>query len=318
MKNLKLFKESFFDNVVVVTGTYCSGKSMVSPIVSSLNNVEHVRKLITVDQILHLARLKKIEKNVAIFLVRHYLDKNFYEQLIGRNINFRIGDETSIFTAKNTTELMNRIFLKRGDRVIKKHISKKTIFCMDTHDGIMLFDYWKEMNKKFKFINIYRNPIDTAASWHKWGKGNHEKILFNEVIMLKNNNYTFPLYYADNYQKYPKKNAMDRVIDMVLYCQKREYLNFKKFKKSKNCIFIEYEDFATNTDKNINKICKFLKTRKSNKTKKIMDREKCPRIIDDAIHREKLKQIKFLSTKKTFQKLLDFEKVFIKRKNGIL
>ena len=39
MNKIKLYKECFFKNVAVVTGTYCSGKSMVAPIVSSLNNV---------------------------------------------------------------------------------------------------------------------------------------------------------------------------------------------------------------------------------------------------------------------------------------
>ena len=46
MNKIKLYKECFFKNVAVVTGTYCSGKSMVAPIVSSLSNVEHVRKLL--------------------------------------------------------------------------------------------------------------------------------------------------------------------------------------------------------------------------------------------------------------------------------
>ena len=49
---------------------------------------------------------------------------------------------------------------------------------------------------------------------------------------------------------------MDRVIDEVLFCLKKEYSNYKKYKNDKNCLFIENEDFAVNTDKNISKICK--------------------------------------------------------------
>ena len=150
MKMPKLYKKNYFDNVVIVTGSLNSGKSMVAPIVSSLNKVEHLRKLIEVDQVLHLTNLKKIKREVAYFFIRHYLDKSFYEQLIGRNLNYRVGDETSIFTAKNPIELKKRAFLKRGEHVIKKHVKDKTIFCMDTHDGMMLFHLWREVNKKFK------------------------------------------------------------------------------------------------------------------------------------------------------------------------
>ena len=314
----KLFKNNYFNNVVVVTGTLNSGKSMVAPIVSSLQSVEHLRKLIEVDQILHLTNLKKIKKEVAFFLIRHYLDKSFYEQLIGRNLNYRIGDETSIFTAKNTVELANRIFLLRGEHVIKNHIKKKTIFCMDTHDGMMLYHLWREIDKKFKFINVFRNPIDTVNGCYNVGQGNLEKILFNEIIMFKKNKNIFPLYFLNNFKKYPKKNSMDRVIDQVLFCQKKEYINYKKFKNDKNCLFIENEDFATNTTSNINKICKFLKTKKSQHTQQIMKRENCPRVIDVKTYQEKLKKIKFLSTQKSFQQLLDFEKIFFERKKSTL
>ena len=314
----KLYKKNYFDNVVIVTGSLNSGKSMVAPIVSSLNKVEHLRKLIEVDQVLHLTNLKKIKREVAYFFIRHYLDKSFYEQLIGRNLNYRVGDETSIFTAKNPIELKKRAFLKRGEHVIKKHVKDKTIFCMDTHDGMMLFHLWREVNKKFKFINIFRNPIDTVNGCFNVGQGKIENILFNEIIMFKKNKNVFPLYYLNNYREYPKKNTMDRVIDEVLFCLKKEYLNYKKYKNDKNCLFIENEDFAVNPDRNISEICKFLKTKRSIFTKKIMKRENCPREIDPKVYQEKLKKIKFLSSKKSFQKLLDFEKVFQKRKTDTL
>ena len=251
-------------------------------------------------------------------MVRQYLDKSFYEQLIGRNINFRIEDETSIFTAKNTKELANRILIKRGEHVITKHIKNKTIFCMDTHDGIMLYDYWTKVSKGFKFINVYRNPIDTVASWEKHGMGKLEKIRFNEIILFKNNKNIFPHYYINQNKNYRKNNTIDRIIDMVLYCQKKEYKNFKKYKNKNNCIFLEFEDFAENTNLNISKICKFLKTKKSKSTKEIMTRENCPRVIDPNLYKEKFKKIKFFLLKKKFEKLLNLKKIFIKRKKNLL
>jgi hypothetical protein len=319
MTLIKLYKKNYFDNVVVITGSLNSGKSMVAPIVSSLKKVEHLRKLIEIDQILHLANLKKIKKEVAIFFVRHYLDKSFYEQLIGRNINFRIGDETSVFTSKNPNELFDRIFIKRGEYLIKKYQKKKTIFCMDTHDGMMLYPIWREVNKKFKFINVFRNPIENVNGCYNAGQGKIEKILFNEIIMFKKNKNIFPLYYLNKYKTYPKTNPMDRVIEEVLFCLKKEYANYKKYKNDKNCLFIENEDFAVNPEKNLQKVSKFLKTNKSKFTKEIMERERCPRIIDPNVYKEKYKKIKFLSSKKSFQKLLNFEKLFnIRKKETIV
>jgi hypothetical protein len=50
-----------------------------------------------------------------------------------------------------------------------------------------------------------------------------------------------------------------------------------------------------------------------------MERERCPRIIDPNVYKEKYKKIKFLSSKKSFQKLLNFEKLFnIRKKETIV
>ena len=323
MKNKKnkepqLYKKSYFSNVVIITGTLNSGKSMVSPIVSSLQRVEPLRKLIEIDQILHLANLNMIKKETAFFLARHILDKSFYEQLIGRNLNFRMGDETSIFSAKNPKELKRRIFVTRGDHIIKNHIKKKTIFCMDTHDGMMLYHLWMKVNKMFKIINIIRNPIDTVNGFYKIGEGNVKNILFNERILFRKDNNIFPLYSLNNYKIYPYQKPMDRVIDEALFCLKKEYSNYNKYKNNRNCLFLENEDFSVNTNKNISKICKFLNTKKTKFTSKVMKRENCPREIDPKNYREKLKKIKFLSSNKSFQKLQDFEKIFYKRKMDIL
>lgn len=318
MTKLILHKKSYFDNVVIITGVHCSGKSMLSPVVCSLKKVEPIRKILTVDQIIHLTSVKKIELSTASFLIKQLLDKHFYEQLIGRNTNLRPDDETSIFIAKNTNEMINRIFLKRGPKIINKHRKQKTIFAMDSHDAIMFFDIWKNINKKFKFINIYRNPIDTVASWLKHGMGKMDEILINEYVMFKHQRKVFPIYQVKNFIKYKKLNEIDKIISMVLYCMESEYKNYKKNKNSKNCLFLEFNDFASKTHIYLEKIQKFLKTEVSEETKKIMKRENCPRIINENTYDENFKKIKKLSSKKYFQKLINFEKIYFLRKNNKL
>ena len=315
---MELYKKSYFDNVVIINGTYASGKSMISPIISSFQRVEIPRKFLIIEQIINLYFLKKIELSSVIFLIRHFLDQNFYDQLIGRNINLRLDDETSIFKAKNTSELLERILIKREPEVIQRHIKEKTIFCLDAHDAFMSFDIWKKINHNFKFINIYRNPIDTVASWYKRGMGRLENILVNEIPMLKLNNCIVPFYYKKDFKNYIRHNEMDRVIYMVLSCMKLEYLNYKKYKNYRNCIFIEFEEFATKTNYYIRKILKFLKTDIGKKTNFVLKRENCPRIIRKEDYNYKLSNIKDLASKTNFRKLLNFEKQFFKRKKNLI
>lgn len=318
MNSIKLSKKNYFENVVVINGTYASGKSMISPIVSSLDRVEQTRKFLIIDQILNLYFLKKIKESSAIFLIRHFLDQSFYDQLIGRNINLRADDETSVFKSKNPIELFERVFRKRSPDIIHEHLKKKTIFSFDSHDTFMNFRIWKKINPNFKFINVYRNPFDVVASWYKRGMGRLETIFINEIPMIKLKNKFIPFYYNKNLKKYFNQNEMDKVIFMVLNCMKYEYLNYKKYKNYKNCIFIEFEEFATNTNFFVNKILKFLKTTKGKKTNIILKRENCPRIITKENYNLNVMKIKNLSSKKSFEVLLKFEKQFIKRKKKLI
>ena len=148
--------------------------------------------------------------------------------------------------------------------------------------------------------------------------GVNEKVLINQVVLLKNKNYKFPFYAIENYKKYNKQNEMDRCIDMVMYCQRKEYENYKKYKNNKNCIFFEFENFATKTNQKIDEICKFLKTSKSIHTQEIMKRENCPRPVEHTKYLENLYKIKKLASKKSFNNLLEFEKVFFQRKKNII
>ena len=126
---------------------------------------------------------------------------------------------------------------------------------------------------------------------------------------LKNKNINVISKFSTGVKKIFKDNDINVLEDNFQQSLKR--LNRKY-------LFLEYQDFAENTENNIYKICKFLKTNKSKLTKKIMKRERFPRIISNSIYKENLKKVKFLSSSKYFKKILDLEKIFIKRKKETL
>ena len=141
-RNFKFTKESFLKNLILVTGTHTSGKSMVSPIVASFKGVEILRKIYTLDQLAILTNFNKIKKDTSIFLAKNILDFSYYEQLIGRNLNFRYEDETGIYQSKDPRLYEKRIFKPRGPDVLKQHEKKNTHMLLDTHDGLWFHDFW--------------------------------------------------------------------------------------------------------------------------------------------------------------------------------
>ena len=102
----------------------------------------------------------------------------------------------------------------------------------------------------------------------------------------------------------------DRIIKMAIICIENEMLNLKKFRK--NFISIKFDEFASETDFYLRKICNFLQLKKTISTFKIMRREKLPRLIQKEDYYKRKKRIQNLASKKMFEKLLNLEKKYKK------
>jgi len=313
---MKFVKKHFLKNLILVTGTHTSGKSMVSPVVASLSKVEMLRKIYYLDQLSILHNFKKIDTEISKFFGHQILDLSYYEQLIGRNLNFRVDDETSIFQSKDPKLFKRRIFAGRGEKILKHHEKIRTHMLLDAHDGIWFYKFWKNLQiKNLKIINIYRNPIDIVNSWINSDLGLVERQILCQIPLISINNKVKPFYLYNNFSKKNLKNKTEIIIDMVDECVRQEIRAFKLIKNKKNILRINFDNFATNTEYNINKICNFLKLKKSSFTRKIMKKENLPRILNKIDREKKFKKIKSKVSKNKLEKLINLE-VFYNNNNN--
>lgn len=305
---MKFIKKNFLKNLVLVTGTHTSGKSMVSPVVASLSKVEMLRKIYYLDQLSILYNFKKINSEVAKFFGQHILDLSYYEQLIGRNLNFRVEDETSVYQSKNPNLYKKRIISKRGEKILAYHEKIGTHMLLDAHDGIWFYKFWKNLDvKNLKIINIHRNPIDIVNSWINSDLGAAEKQTLCQIPLINKNNLTKPFYLYNNLNKNNLKNKTEIIIDMVDESVRNEITAYKRIRDKKKILRINFDNFAINSDYNVKKICNFLNLKKTQFTNKIMKRENLPRILNHLERIEKLKKIKNRISEKKFQKLINLE-----------
>ena len=293
---MKLIKKHFLENLILVTGTHTSGKSMVSPIIASFQNVEILRKIYTLDQFAMLHHFKKIDPKISTFMAKHILDISYYDQLIGRNMNFRAEDETSVYQSKNPNFFANRTNIKRGYDVIKNHKDKNTHMLLDTHDGLWFYNFWKSIGiKNLKIISVFRSPIDIVNSWINLSLGDAEKQELCQIPLIQSKKNLKPFYYYRF---------------MVAECFVNDLKSFEKIKNKKKIYRIEFNDFAENTDFIIKKLNNFLKLKKTKFTNNIKLKERLPRVVDKSEREEKLHKIKNLVTREKYNKLLKLESLF--------
>ena len=107
MNLIKLKKIS--KKTIIISGTNRSGKSLISPIVSSLKNVNHFIFNYDLERVLQLNFLKKIDNRSFFYLFNKFASNVIYEKTIGRSINMIKDDYSSMFKYGNSIEILSKI-----------------------------------------------------------------------------------------------------------------------------------------------------------------------------------------------------------------
>ena len=121
-----IFRQNFINNMITVTGTTQSGKSLVGPIICSLKELKIIELTLLLEQVPMLYGLEKIDQDVAIFLLRYGMELMQYDNMIGRNTNFRYSDFSSIWLTKDPSQFYKRLTMEEGESVFKR-IKKRTL-----------------------------------------------------------------------------------------------------------------------------------------------------------------------------------------------
>ena len=323
-ENLKLVKETFLKDLVIVTGCPTSGKSMLAPIVSSLKRTENFKMSILLEHLGTLNHLGKLSDDVLVFLFRYTVDFMLYNNMIGRDMNFRFADETSIWNTPDPEKYFERLLAERGEFVVDEIEKQRPLLTLALSDAFWHAKKWFEAFPFLKMVYVSRNPVDTVYSWynHKYGekvnlarqdKGTgvtHGSETYNsrirQVLLIQLNNSIVPYYALGWEEKYAQLSEMDRVIYMIK-CIRDNYakqLSSLSSKEREGILFFTFDEIVTNTEPVLTKICKFLNTDKTPYTSFVLKREKCPRILSKDDRKDKLDKIKELATDQALLSLM--------------
>jgi hypothetical protein len=323
-KDLKLIKETFLKNLVIVTGAPTAGKSMIGPIVSSLQRMENFKMSILLEHIGTLNHLGKLSDEVLIFLYRNTVDFMIYDNMIGRDMNFRFGDETSIWNTPDPEKYFERLLAERGEFVVDEMQKNRTLPVLVLSDAFWHVKKWFKAFSFLKMVYVGRHPVDTVYSWYNHRYGEEVKATtqdegakltygsetynskINQVLLTQVNDNVVPNYALGWEEKYGQFSEMDRVIYMIKAIRDNyaKALNLLSNEEREGVLFLTFDEIVTNTDHVLNKICAFLNTDRTSYTSFVLKREKCPRVLSEDARKNKLDKIKELATDEAFHSLV--------------
>lgn len=272
-------KSNLVEKVVFVDGQPGCGKTMLSPIIASLDRVELLTYAYEIEFFCVLYFFKKIHLDAVQTLIRMMTDLRLYNTMMCRETNFRPSDLSSIFKDIDPLAYMGRL-LKKGDAVIPDRIQQeRPILHLTTHDLVTYSDpIFSALGKKAVFIEVVRHPLYMV----KQQMLNMERLVGDArdfYIYFRYQDKSFPYYTHGIEELFLKSNSMERAIYVIermtqLTKEARERLR-KKY--NAQILTIPFEHFVLNPWPFLQEIEKLLETKITTVARKMMKRQKVPR-----------------------------------------
>jgi len=265
------------EKVVFVDGLSGSGKSLLSNIVSNMERVELLSFLYEVESYCILHDLNKLSMDVAKAMIRLQTDLKLYNTMMGRDVNFRPTDVSSVFKNPNPNRYFQRLF-EPGDESIPEIIrSKKPILNICTHN---LFGYseplWEALQDRCVFINVVRHPVYMV---HQQSVQMQVSDARNLAIHYEYKGRDLPYFAHQWEERYLASNAFERAIYYTEAMHSRDKTHGENIRKGygDQIVTIPFESFVLSPESWVEKISKALGVNITSDIYKSMSNQNVPR-----------------------------------------
>jgi hypothetical protein len=149
--------------IVIVTGAARSGKSTISNILGSCQNVEHIEEPFPLMVLPILAGNGDIAEDLAIRLFRTSLVEILNDRILMRNANFRPSDMSSIWSQKPIKEIINRVIVTETRQDVMEHLSADpTTLVLNLTDTLPYCDFFWKAIPDCQVIHVLRGGLGVA------------------------------------------------------------------------------------------------------------------------------------------------------------
>ena len=305
-------KNILLNEMILVDGIGRSGKVMLAEIITGFERVEKQDYNEFIEYISLAYKYEKIEKSMAISILKTQIDTELYNNMIGRCVNTRLTDYTSMYRYHSPELYLKRQLNMDGPIIAEKVNAEKPIYLNWCHDMIQKSGLMFEtFNDKIKLIYINRHPIDIIYEW--------DQKKFGERMACDPTEMHYTIKYMDTVvpelaygweDEYLRVNSMDRIIRMIYVSFKRNLEALKKTKYRSQILVQNFEDIVTEPEISINQIGKFIKSKPLDCIRDITQKERCPRVLDQCENKIREDNIRSKASEEYFQYINDMKDMY--------
>jgi hypothetical protein len=327
------------EKIIILDGISGTGKTLMAPILSSYENIELGKFEYIKECICILTGMGKIDGDTAIHLLNIYADVSIFDSFIGRNINFRYDDLSSVFNTSQKYKYFKRIFSSYSGKNILEQIKiNRPPSLIITHQIFPHIDImFKAYDERLRIIETVRHPLYTIENWYHSIKqcppGVDPRAY---TVTFKFKSFCLPWYVEGWEGQYINSNTMDKAIfslKALTDLTNKKIDNLSPDKKDK-ILIIPFENFVLHPFTWLQKINSFIGEKSTKSTIKELKKQKCPRdLVTDGpakkiymrygwkkpfktekeVFNDKIKFVKQKSSKEGFKKLLEMSSEYENR-----
>jgi hypothetical protein len=265
--------------IILIDGLTGTGKSMLGPLLGSLERIELYRVEHHYEYLCILNHLGKITSDAAASMLSMYGDLAVYNSMIGRETNFRKDDLSGVWSNPYWFRYLKRLMLPDGDSVRQRILDERPMIQVSTHQAMPAMQVaFQAFGKRLEVIEMVRHPLYLLEHWVSY-IDRHGTDVRDFTIWFEHKGKSLPWFAYGWEDQYLASPPMDRVIysiDKILAAADRTYQSLTPDQKQQ-VIEIPFEGFVVNPDKYIQEICRRLETEPTKMTPRVMKDQRLPR-----------------------------------------
>jgi len=298
------------DDIVIIDGLTRTGKFYLGKIISGIQGLEYFISNSEAERIIMINIAGTLTDVDAASLLTLTINEAIYSMAIGRNINMRFDDGSSVLNSFEKDLYISRQKKgSSGDIGLKTVTDNKRSSVIMFHQSLSAINMIKRSMPKCKIINLRRNPIDLAYSWIKRGWGTRygkDNLSFEAVYEHKNG--LVPYFAKEWAEDYLSSNEYDKVVKSIVDLTEQESTVINSNQYDICCVY--YDNLIEQPINEVNKICTFLNRLPHESIYKTIEIE--TRDIDFLSQREM--RLNYISSgiqdKISFEKLVNLGKIY--------
>ena len=246
---------------IILDGIARTGKFFLGKVFCGFEGVEYFQYVSTIEQVPYLHKLGFIDESAAISLLQVNIDEHCYNMQIGRNINLRLDDGSSV-----SNSLESEVYKTRSTSNINKELivnqCAERLSPFITHESFPQIKLFFKAFEKIKVISLKRHPIDVVHSWliRGWGNRFENSDVFAFVPLIENENLIYPWYVNGWEKEYHNITDAEKIIKCISVLMNLEEQSFKNLSLNnrKKVHFVRYEDLVESPENELYKMGKFI------------------------------------------------------------